>query len=144
MEISILTFFPNRPSLKPYNTADCHMTTYYHNQIKQQTLKIILTCNLCHLLVRSGRYVTNVKMWPLYSFSVKYCIPLSRVFMSHSLHKHIGSNSPGIFKTVPDFLPLPRVLEGPIVCPGSKLGSCTMSRFLLQVIRMSNRTIGYC
>ena len=53
---------------------------------------------------------------------------------------YIGSNCPGISGTVPDFLPLSRVPEGPIVCPGSKLGSCTMSHFLLQVIRMSNST----
>ena len=49
----------------------------------------------------------------------------------------IGSNCPRISGTVPDFLPLSRVPEGPIVCPGSKLGSCTMSHFLLQVIRMT-------
>jgi len=51
---------------------------------------------------------------------------------------HIGSNCPRISGTVTDFLPLSRVLEGFIVCPGSKLVSCTMSRFLLQVIRMSH------
>ena len=47
----------------------------------------------------------------------------------------------------PGFLALVPGPEGPIVCPGNKLGSCTMSRFLLQVIRMNNstcRTIGYC
>jgi len=39
MEISILTFFPNRLYLwSPITAADCHGTTYYHNQIKQQTL----------------------------------------------------------------------------------------------------------
>ena len=66
---------------------------------------------------------------------------------STQLSTSIGSNCPGISGTVPDFLSLSRVPEGPIFCPRSKLGSCTMSHFLLQVIRMSNstcRTIGYC
>jgi len=40
-----------------------------------------------------------------------------------------GSNCPGISGTVPDFLPLSWIPEGLIVCPGSKLVSCTMSRF---------------
>jgi len=43
--------------------------------------------------------------------------------------EHIGSNSPGISGTVPDFLPLSRIPEGLTICPGSKLDSCSMSRF---------------
>ena len=50
------------------------MTTYYHNQIKQQTLEIILIYDLCQLLVGSWRYVTKCEKWPLYSSSVKHCI----------------------------------------------------------------------
>ena len=41
---------------------------------------------------------------------------------SHAKGVCIGSNCPGISGTVPDFLPLSRVPESPILCPGSKLG----------------------
>ena len=41
----------------------------------------------------------------------------------------IGSNCPEISGTVPDFLPLSRVPEGRIDCPGCKLDSCSMSSF---------------
>ena len=52
-------------------------------------------------------------------------------------------DSPGFLALVPG---PGRPYLNPIACPGSKLVTCTMSRFLLQVIRMSHttcRTIGY-
>ena len=54
-EISILTLTVHHSS--PTTAADCHVTAYYHNKIKQQTLEIILICNLCQLLVRFWRYM---------------------------------------------------------------------------------------
>jgi len=53
---------------------------------------------------------------------------------------HIGSNYPGISRESPRFLTLVPGLEDLTVCPRSKLVSCTMSRFLLQMIRMSHTT----
>ena len=57
---------------------------------------------------------------------IRHSLTESRPLYVYTCMYTIGSNCPGISGTVSDLLPLSRVPEGPIVCPGSKLGSCTM------------------